>query len=50
MGTMAEKNIDFREQHLSLDIQTRKVRGGAEIGKFGGNPQRSMFKNKKELR
>lgn len=50
LGTMAEKKIDFREQLLSLDIQTRKVRGSAEVGKFGVNPQRSMFKTKKELR
>jgi hypothetical protein len=38
LGEMAERNIDFREILLSIDIAPKKPRGTG-IGKFGGNPQ-----------
>lgn len=50
LGEMAEKNIDFIDLISNLDIQTRKVRGSAEVGKFGGNPQQTMFKKEKEYK
>lgn len=43
IGEMAEQGIDYRKVISTLDIQARKVRGAAEVGKFGGNPQRTIF-------
>ncbi|WP_417761687.1 hypothetical protein [Shewanella sp.] len=48
LGTMAEKKINFIDILSNLDIQTRKVRGSAEIGKFGGKSIMNQTKNNKE--
>lgn len=44
IGKMADNNIEYRELINALDLNTQKIRGGAEIGKFGGNPQQSLLK------
>ncbi len=47
IGEMADKKIEFRELIKTLDLSAQKIRGGAEIGKFGGNPQQSLLKKLK---
>lgn len=44
IGKMADNNIEYRELINALDLSAQKIRGGAEIGKFGGNPQQSLLK------
>lgn len=44
IGKMADNDIEYRELINELDLNTKKIRGGAEIGKFGGNPQQSLLK------
>ncbi|HHX8337603.1 XRE family transcriptional regulator [Vibrio alginolyticus] len=44
IGEMADNNIEYRDLISELDLSTKKIRGGADIGKFGGNPQQSLLK------
>ena len=39
LGEMAEHQIDFREVLSRLDIASKKPRGAAKAGKFGGDKQ-----------
>jgi len=42
IGEMANNNLEYRDLIKTLDLRTQKIRGGAEIGKFGGNPQQTI--------
>lgn len=39
MGLLAEHQIEFKDHLKSIDVEPNKVRGGAAIGKFGGEKQ-----------
>ncbi|GHE80155.1 XRE family transcriptional regulator [Thalassotalea profundi] len=43
IGEMEEKGVDYRSVLATIDIQARKVRGNAKLGKFGGSPQETLF-------
>jgi|SRR5690554_4383826 len=47
IGEMAENEIEFKPVIRKLELIKRKTRGTAELGKFGGNPQTSLFNNNK---
>jgi hypothetical protein len=44
LGEMADKNIEYRNVISRLDLVPKRIRGAAEIGKFGGNPQQSLIR------
>ncbi|HLW07520.1 MAG TPA: hypothetical protein VKY45_08140 [Marinilabiliaceae bacterium] len=44
IGEMAEHGVDYRAALQKIDFEPNKIRGSAEPGKFGGNPQNSLFK------
>lgn len=43
MGEMAEHQLDFRQVLQRIDLQRKRVRGGAKAGRFGGSKQRDLF-------
>lgn len=49
IGEMAENKIEFKKTIERLELRARKPRGASEPGKFGGNPQLSLLKIKKDI-
>ncbi|MDN3431465.1 MULTISPECIES: XRE family transcriptional regulator [unclassified Pseudoalteromonas] len=47
IGEMADNKLEYKELIKAMKLSSQKVRGGAEIGKFGGNPQQSLLKKLK---
>lgn len=39
MGLLGDHHIEFREALLRIEIKPKRPRGGAAIGRFGGNRQ-----------
>ena len=42
LGAMADKKVDFRSVLDSIEIETKKPRGGAARGRFGGSKQTEL--------
>jgi hypothetical protein len=42
MGVMADHKIDFKNAINNIEIETRKVRGSAAKGRFGGSKQSDL--------
>lgn len=45
MGEMAERKVDFRAALTKIEIGSKKPRGAAAKGRFGGSKQADMFRD-----
>lgn len=48
MGEMAENGLDFRAALSKIDIKSKRSRGGAAKGRFGGSKQIELLATKVE--